>query len=41
LPATSIEVPWRIAPSIIAATSDAEQLITWEWIAIDLRSTCQ
>ena len=25
----------------IVATSEAEQLITWEWVAIDLRSTCR
>jgi hypothetical protein len=31
----------RMAPSIMAATSDAVQLISWEWIAIALRSTCQ
>jgi len=34
-------VPCRIAPSIMAAISDAEQLISWEWIAMLLRSTCQ
>jgi hypothetical protein len=34
-------VPCRIAPSTIAATSDAVQAISCEWMAIDLRSTCQ
>jgi len=41
LPSTSNAVPWRIAPSIIAATSDAEQLLSCEWIAIDFFSTYQ
>jgi len=41
LPSTSTVVPWRIAPSIIAATSDAEHEISCEWIAIDFFSTCQ
>jgi len=31
----------RIAPSIIAATSEAIQAVSWECTAIDLRSTCQ
>jgi len=34
-------VPWRMAPSTIAATSDAEQLRSLEWMAIDFRSMCQ
>ncbi len=34
-------VPCRIAPSIIAATSEAVQLISWEWMAGDFFSTCQ
>jgi hypothetical protein len=38
---TSISVPWWIAPSIIAATSEAVQFSSWEWTTTDLRSTCQ
>jgi hypothetical protein len=38
---TCIVVPWRTAPSTIAATSLAVQEISWEWIAMLLRSTCQ
>ena len=34
-------VPWRIAPSIMAATSEAVQEINWECTAKDLCSTCQ
>ena len=34
-------VPCRTAPSIIAATSEAAQLISWEWTAIDFFSMCQ
>jgi len=30
LPPTSKLAPWCIAPSIMAATSEAEQLISWE-----------
>jgi len=41
LPSTFIAVAWRITPSIIAATSEAEQLRICEWIAIRPRSTCQ
>jgi hypothetical protein len=37
----SIVVPCRMTPSIIAATSEAEHPISWEWIAMLLRSTCQ
>jgi hypothetical protein len=33
--------PWCIAPSIIAATSEAVQWISWEWMTTLLRSTCQ
>jgi hypothetical protein len=41
LACTSIVVSWRIAPSTIAATSEALQEISWECTAIDFRSTCQ
>jgi hypothetical protein len=34
-------VLWRIIPSIAAATSEAEQLITCEWIAMRPFSMCQ
>jgi hypothetical protein len=30
-----------MTPSIIAATSEAEQPMSWEWMAMLLRSTCQ
>jgi hypothetical protein len=36
-----MSVPWCIAPSTIAATSLAVQLMTCEWITMLLRSTCQ
>ncbi|WP_461118566.1 hypothetical protein [Saccharothrix stipae] len=41
LPSTSMVVPCRIAPSTIAATSEAVQEMSWEWMAMLLRSTCQ
>lgn len=36
-----MSVPCRTTPSIIAATSEAEQLISWLWTATDPVSICQ
>jgi hypothetical protein len=33
-------LPCRIAPSTNAATSEAVQLISWEWMAMLVRSPC-
>ncbi len=38
---TTISVQCRSTPSIIEATSEAEQLLSWEYIQTDFRSTCQ
>ncbi|CAL9595081.1 hypothetical protein SUDANB6_05338 [Streptomyces sp. enrichment culture] len=38
---TSMVVPCRMAPSTIAATSEAVRLISWEWMARDFFPTCR
>lgn len=36
-----MSVPWRIVPSTIAWTSEAEQFSSCEWITTEPFSTCQ
>jgi hypothetical protein len=37
----SIVVPYGMTPPVIAATLGAEQPMSWQWMAVLLRSTCQ